>query len=480
MLQLMRLQARALRSLFRRSVLGIRHRGSIPPLVLRFEDSQLRAQYRYGELALECRLPLGRTADGAVAIPFEALDYCASRDETWIEFQTPAPGTTLLAWQDRGIPQTRSCVVDKPERWPAWPEIPDRFETNPPAFLAVLAAAVDTTELDPVRYATDCVRLCGKTGAICATDGRQLLLQRGFRFPWEGDLLVPRSPLFRSKDMPHDQPVQVGRTESHVVLRFGILTVALAIRTEARFPNTDSFISGIEAPATRLLLDPEDRRVLAHTLDRLPGAEDPTSPVTLDCAEQVAVRAGARETEQATELVLGRSRYVGEPLRIATNRQYLERALRFGFEEIHFTSPESPIVCKAPDRVYVWQPLSAELAVERSEQVQRVDSSSTRLNGIPTTPETKPVQTNANGSAKKTRSNHPPAHVNGRPAEEPVPATGLAALVAQAESLHTSLSEAKSKTRELIKALRRHRRSSRRVAGTLASLRQIPLQEVAS
>jgi hypothetical protein len=47
MIALTRHQARRLRAVFRRSVLAISHRGIIPPLVLRAEGMQLRAQYRY-------------------------------------------------------------------------------------------------------------------------------------------------------------------------------------------------------------------------------------------------------------------------------------------------------------------------------------------------------------------------------------------------------------------------------------------------
>jgi hypothetical protein len=45
--------ARRLRAMLRRSVLGITHRGAIPPLVLNAVSQQLRAQYWYHGLAVE-------------------------------------------------------------------------------------------------------------------------------------------------------------------------------------------------------------------------------------------------------------------------------------------------------------------------------------------------------------------------------------------------------------------------------------------
>ena len=54
MITLTRSQVRRLRVAFRRSTLGIAHRGIVSELVLRAEGGQLRAQHRYCDLAVEC------------------------------------------------------------------------------------------------------------------------------------------------------------------------------------------------------------------------------------------------------------------------------------------------------------------------------------------------------------------------------------------------------------------------------------------
>ena len=49
---------------------------------------------------------------------------------------------------------------------------------------------------------------------------------------WAQYLLVRRTPLFASRELPRDRPVEVGKTDTHVVLRAGEwsawLTIALA------------------------------------------------------------------------------------------------------------------------------------------------------------------------------------------------------------------------------------------------------------
>ena len=110
---------------------------------------------------------------------------------------------------------------------------------------------------------------------------------------------------------------------------------------------------------TRLRVDPADAAFLESSLARLPGGEELNSPVTLDLNGKIAVRADAPDQpQQVTELVLNRSNYTGSPVCVATNRLFLDRALRLGFTEIGFTGVESPFVCRDQVRVYAVQPLS--------------------------------------------------------------------------------------------------------------------------
>ena len=68
MITLTRSQVRRLRSVFRRSTLGIHHKGAIPPLVLRADGGQLRAHYRYRDLAVTHVEPGGDRPAAAVGV----------------------------------------------------------------------------------------------------------------------------------------------------------------------------------------------------------------------------------------------------------------------------------------------------------------------------------------------------------------------------------------------------------------------------
>jgi hypothetical protein len=92
-----------------------------------------------------------------------------------------------------------------------------------------LDAAVRTTAPEGYRTALTRLLLRGKPGEIVATDGRQLLIQGGFRFGWPEDVLVPRLPVFGHRDLTFTDPARLGRTASHVGLSLGPWTFLLAV-----------------------------------------------------------------------------------------------------------------------------------------------------------------------------------------------------------------------------------------------------------
>ena len=121
----------------------------------------------------------------------------------------------------------REYAVPAPLGLPPFPEPPAAFAPCAEGLLDALAAAAETGIDDSTRYSLNCIQLRAGTFQVVATDGHQILAQGGFRFPWEGDLLVRRSPIFASKELPRDRPIEVGKTAGHVVLRAGPWTIYL-------------------------------------------------------------------------------------------------------------------------------------------------------------------------------------------------------------------------------------------------------------
>ncbi len=484
MITLTRRQIRRLRTVLRRSTLGVPTRGPAPPLVFRTEADQLRAQYRHGSLTIEYCEPISAGTEETIAIPLDALAECEGRDESTVTFESSRPGRVTVRWTDRGIPQTREDSVSTKAELDEVPPLPENCGELPATFLDALTEATQIAG-ESGRFALNCVQLDAPRGRAIATDGRQLLIQAGFTLPWDEAVLIDGSPVFGAAGLPRDCPLQVGRTATHIVIRAGAWTLGCAIRTGLRYPDVDAIVPADTQGATVLRIDSADAATLTRSLDRLPGADQEYRPVTVECNGCVALRAKAAEGPQVTELILDRSAYSGSPALLCTDRRFLARAIRLGCATIAIEKPNAPLVGRRGRLTYLWQPLEPTAAILHPDDAIRIVASATHRSEVPPA---EPVSRSLVNPCPEPIPRHPTPRKPMRESEtapdravrfEPAPVikTDPASLIAEAERLHASLAEAKLGLARLIAGLRRHRKQSKLVSETLKSLRQLKLAE---
>jgi hypothetical protein len=457
--------ARQFRAVLRRCAAGREPRGAGPLLLCRVGRHDLALQACLGEIAVRHDAAGGRPPD-ALAFRAAVLAAFEGRSDEPVALEQVSPGKGRARWSDGGVPRLIEFDTVAPESAPVFPAMPRDFAPLPETFLAALAEAGSTTAHEGSRYALSRVQLRGRSGELVATDGRQLLLQGGFQFPWPDDLLVPRLPAFGGREPALQGPVAIGRTQSHVALRVGPWTIALAVDTASRFPRVDDVIPKSSAASSRLALDPEDAAFLAATLPRLPGRDGDHAPVTLDLADPVVVRARPTEGGRATEAVLCRSRATGPAVRLHQDRRYLLRAVQLGFGAVQVSGPDSPVACRDGARTYVWMPLDKSAALPPDPEALRLPSvgdtapdpappAERRTSPMPTPP--------SNGRAPDS----------GRPPQPPERAGSLAELIAEAEAVRALLGDALARTARLVASLKQHRKQTRAVEAAVASLRQL-------
>ena len=373
------------------------------------------------------------------------------------------------------------------------PPTPREFTDNEPQLLFALRDAMETTERNATRYALSCVQLKGD-GSLFATDSHQLLAQTGFRFGWSGDLLMEASEVFASRELPHDQMVQIGQTAEWVTVQIGPWSIHHALRKEGRFPDVARIIPSESAVTTRMQLDPADIEFVSDRIERLPADEDPERPVTIDLNGSVAIRAQQDAESPMTELVLSRSRRTGPELRFQTNREFLVRALDLGFTEIGFVNAESPCVCTDGRRTFLWQPLDSQSALAAVAGVQRIESLSvtspaaagtTRKPVRPTPTPTPATATTVNrvtdhlsqptrtGVAARTTRVAQVDAAGGVSQPEP----NQADVITQALALRDQLRLVTQGLTDLAVKIRHQRKQSRLMKSTLQSLQQLKLLE---
>jgi hypothetical protein len=376
-------------------------------------------------------------------------------------------------WDDAGVPQVRSYAAPDPDPPAAFPDVPAALADPGPGFLRALADAAQVAAREHPRYALTRFQLRGAAGKVVATDGRQLLVQEGFTFPWAEDVLVPALGAFSCRELPQDAAIAVGHIEQHVVIRVGPWAFLLAVDAEGRFPAAEQVIPGRTTGATTAQLTAEDAAFLAQALPRLPGGRGPDAPVTVDLNGHVAVRAREGDQGRVTELVLRRSAVAGPAVRFATNRRYLARALRLGFSELLVVKPDVPVLCRDGRRTYLWMPLGKESALPPGGDVARITPDGPAPEAPPAAAErSEPAMAKPPTNGHQPRPE--PAPAAPASAEEPPPhANGGGGLIEEAQALHEVLRDAHGRAGRLVAALRRQRKQSRLVQTTLASLRQL-------
>jgi hypothetical protein len=353
---------------------------------------------------------------------------------------------------------------------PNFPAEPQQWIDTDPTILQALADAMESVDSASSRYALGCLQLRGKEGSIAATDGRHLLKQSGFTFPFEEEVLIHGCKLFGSKELTSGEQVQIGITESHVAFRVGAWTIFLRIAKEGRFPRVDDIIPRYTDAIATLELGRGDRKFLVANLRRLPGENEPHADVTLDVNGRVVVR--AREGESApTELILANSRKTGEDALIATNRRYLERAAAMGFQQLYIYGNDRPMLAHDGRRTYLWMVLDKSGIVLSSPESKQVFSDLAPTRSPTLHPKTIAMPKHTNRIASALNQASPTTSVAAREPTQPL------SPLDQATKLRTSLREALAAVNGLVRSIKRQKKQDRAYKTAIASLRQ--LQEAA-
>lgn len=372
MLTIPRSALQCFRAVCRRAGVRKVRRSAGPVITMLGNTDGYRLQILTRDLAIEYAAAISGP-EITVRLPLEALDTCAGRRDEPVTFHVEADGRVELRWIDRGVPR-RSEYSQPPTIEESPPTTPTSFVANDGELWKALGDAVTCTDDESKRYALGCLQLCGGSGRIEATDGRQALVQTGYRFNWEENLLVPGNKLLGCADIKPSDTIDIGRTEDWVGLRIGPWLIQLRIQKDARFPKIEQVIPNPELTRSRLEFSPGDAEFLKSRLPHLPCHDEAHRPITLDLNGQVLVRSRELSCAYPVEVDLRSSQFEGDPLILNTDRRYVDRALELGFRKVHFHGPSTPALAIDERRRYLWAVLDKGSAIPRHENPQRVES----------------------------------------------------------------------------------------------------------
>ncbi len=372
-----------------------------------------------------------------------------------------------MGWSDDGDPQQLhlDATIQKFE----FPPVPKTMIVNEPVLLQAIKDAVETVEYGASRYALECLQLQGKKGQIAATDSRQLLVQKGFKFPWKGDILVPANKVFACRDFFLSKQVEVGSTEDWFCLKTQRWTIYIRLEKDARFPNVNSHLPNPKKAVATLHLAESDEKFLKQSLKKLPNRDKLTSSVTIDLNGEVLLRSRGEHLSDSHELLLSNSTKSGEDICINTNRNYLARAIKLGFRDISLFGKETPAACIEEDRIYLWAVLDSIDITPPNAKTRRiaspVDSSTSSIVSPPSKRSTQQTMKKSTPQSKaKTKQK--------AQTEEPE-TNNSTPLIDQAEALRDSLQQTLTLSRNLLTDLKKQKKQSRLMQTTINSLRQL-------
>lgn len=446
--------------------------GTSPVLTLTSDGDGMRIRCFNHEVAVE-HFQVGNLPTRTMSLPLDALTACQGRDDGRVTLESASDNQVVARWHDAGMPQAMTFTVSENKNGPTFPVGPELLTDCPVRFLTAFDIAAATTAASATRYALERVQLRGKAGQVVGTDSKQLYVEGGFKLGFDDNVLVPRVSVFGCPELQTEESIQIGKTETHVVIGVGPWKFFLAIDQAGRFPDFEAIIPKPRASDAICRFDPADADFLTRSLPRLPGREIDSRPLTLDLNGKVSVRARGEASAQVTELVLSRTAYSGAAVRVNLHRDNLARALELKLTDLHIHDPDRPLVCRDDRRMYVMMPLNRRSAIPETDGALRLVSSDTvprPMKVAPPGPEkstmTTPL-TNGNvtpAAASRQRVSTPPEGKN---------RIGMVALMAEAQAVKESARSTFNLASRLLAGLKRHRQQSKLVANTLASLKQL-------
>ena len=468
MIVLPRSLARRFRAVLRRSLQDLEQRNAWPLLLCRADERGLTLEAVCPDFALRYQQPGARPAD-ALVFRSSVLAEVEGRTDAPVELERVDPKTGRARFEEAGEPRCVEFDLVTADSAPPFPQLPKKLAALPTAFLTALTEAARTTAPSSGRLALSRIQLRGQKGEVIGTDGRQLLIQRGFPMPWKEDVLVPCLTALGGREVETEKEVGIGRTEKHVVVRTGPWTFALTVDAASRYPDVGIAVPRATGTTTRVRLDEADAAYLIDTLPRLPGDAEDHSPVTLDLDHGAVVRARG-EDGAAAEAPLRHSTPVGPPVRLCMNRRLLRRALLLGLRDVQVIGADKPVVFTTDRLLYVVMTLDKGGAIPPGRKVLQLAQAPAPKPAPPPTPETA-IQRREETMPAPTPAD-PPNGGNGSP--QP-PRYGIDELIDDAEQLRASLHDASVRVSRLLAALKLQRRQSRALRSAVASLQQLQL-----
>jgi hypothetical protein len=249
------------------------------------------------------------------------------------------------------------------------------------AFKVAVWEALECASVDSSRYVLNgaCLDTRNKEAHyVIGTDGRHLYSANSFRFNLPEPLIIPTAkfvtwpgfmndgpwklrmlpaikvdPKDKKADKSKEAPPWLQIDSEHWSY------VARAI--DGQYPNWKQVLPTVDGKWTQVVLDPSAAKDMLRAIPLLPGADTLNHTIVLEVGpDGLALKAQGAEQKDWTRILVDGARITGKSTEVAMNRDYLLRALRFGFSEIHINGSLTPVVFSSAAKTMIVMPVRLE------------------------------------------------------------------------------------------------------------------------
>ncbi len=287
-------------------------------------------------------------------------------------------------------------------------------ELPPSPVLTGPAITLDTAFRDSFREALDCCSADGSRHVIqhvcldtrhkdghylAATDGRHLYAANSFSFNLKEPVLIPDRPFLRWNKFMEEAATELTlkpktkKEGSWLQLKSGRWTF-ISKGCDEEFPNWKQVVPAANSNRTVIRFDSETVATLLAGLPKLPYQDEFHRGVTVDVrGTTVCFKAKAKDAKDWTQLTIQSARVLGKSVSIALNREFVLKALRFGFTTLEIEDDLSPVQFLEGGRRMVVMPLRPDGAMpaKAAPTPQPTEPSPSAPNPQPTTNTNPPV-----------------------------------------------------------------------------------------
>jgi DNA polymerase III sliding clamp (beta) subunit (PCNA family) len=357
--------------------------------------------------------------------------------------------------------------IGEEQRWVPCEKQIDTLPSNPSTtvmhskqLLEAIQVASKCVDPSNVRLALGGVCLRGEKSQVLATTGTQLLVQEGFEFSWDNDVICPTAKIFGSKELKdiNTDEVLVGYVDSGWIY-FSVGEVSLWFRAiDGKFPKVDTLLNPTENMAY-LDIHSTDATFLLDKFETLPGKKEHDSPIHMVLNDKVQIRAFDTQQKSGVTLELTHSTFTGKHVSFAMNRQFLKNALQFGCLKIGIDpNDKAPALCTSEGKAFVF------MSLDRKEPEVDAGRMSTIVSPTQSTVvakvDTVPMKRRRRITTKDNTATKP---------------IGKTALLQTAEQIRQDLRHSLVQVNALIKEVKVQHHQNRLLRNTMDSLRKLSI-----